>query len=182
MKKNKAVIVFLVRFFVTYFLLTGLYQVYLNKTQVKENVFQCAPITQLVAKQTVSTGNFLGYDFDYEQHPNELSMKLFTNGNYTARVVEGCNSLSIIILFWAFIIAFSGSWQKTAFFGIVGSVSIYFLNILRIVFISLAMGKYPQHAPFLHQIIFPAIIYGFTFLLWVGWVKYFAYQSKKIDV
>lgn len=178
MKKNKAVIVFLLRFFVSYFILSGLYQWYLKSNQQKGEIYRSSPITQLVANQTVATANLIGYDFTSEQHPNELSIKLFTNKNYTARVVEGCNSLSIIILFWAFIIAFKGGFKNTLAFGIIGSLAIYLLNIFRIVFLTVALDTFPQQSNFLHQIIFPSIIYGFTFILWVIWVRYFALKIR----
>lgn len=178
MKKNKAVIIFLLRFFVSYFVLSGLYQWYLKNNQQTEPEYSCSGITLLVTEHTVSVGNFLGFDFKSEQHIEELSFKLYSNKNYVARVVEGCNSVSVIILFWAFIIAFAGRWQKTLLFGLFGSLSIYILNVFRIVFISVAMDKYPQYSDFLHQIVFPAIIYGFTFILWVIWVRYFALKDK----
>lgn len=162
----------------SYFILSGLYQWYLSANQQKEAIYSCSPITQIVADQTVATANLLGFEFSSEQHTNELSIKLFSNGNYTARVVEGCNSLSIIILFLSFIIAFTGSLKNTLVFGIIGSILIYLLNIARIVFLTLALGNYPQYSHFLHQIVFPGIIYGFTFLLWVIWVRYFAYNEK----
>jgi len=128
----------------------------------------------MVASHTESLGNFLGFQFVTEQHPEELSFKIFTDDNYVARVVEGCNSISVIILFWAFIIAFTGNWKNTLLYGFIGSILIYSLNIIRIVLLSVAIHSYPHYSDFLHQIVFPAIIYGFTFLLWVIWVKYFA--------
>ncbi len=139
----------------------------------------------MVTKNTVYIGDILGFDFKSEQNTQELSFKLYINGNFVARIVEGCNSISIIVLFWAFIIAFAGSWRNTISFGLIGSLLIYILNILRIIFISIALDKYPQHSNFLHQILFPAIIYGFTFILWVIWVKYFAIKNSteyKINV
>lgn len=163
----------------SYFVLSGLYQWYLKDNQQTEPEYSCSGITRLVSEHTVAVGDFLGFDFRSEQHSEELSYKLYTNKNYIARVVEGCNSVSVIILFWAFIIAFAGSWKKTLLFGLIGSLSIYILNILRIVFISVAMDKYPQYSDFLHQIVFPAIIYGFTFILWVIWVRYFALKDKS---
>lgn len=174
MKKNKAVILFLLRFFVSYFILSGLYQWYLIENQEIEPKFSCSPITRIVTEHTVSTGNALGFQFKSEQHTEELSLKLFTNNHYIARIVEGCNSISVIVLFWAFVIAFKGNWKKTILFGLISSFLIYFMNILRIVFLGVALDAYPQYSNFLHKIIFPAIIYGFIFLLWVIWVKYFA--------
>lgn len=179
MKKNKAVIIFLLKFFVSYFVLSGLYQWYLKNNQQTVPEYSCSPVTAMVAKHTTWLGSAIGFEFSSEQHPEELSFTLSTNNHYVARVVEGCNSVSIIILFWAFIIAFSGTWQKTLLFGIVGTLAIYILNIIRIAFITVALDKYPQHSDFLHQILFPAIIYGFTFVLWVIWVRHLAHNTSK---
>jgi len=177
MRKNKAVLTFLLRFFVSYFVLSGLYQYYLKNSQQTSPEYQCCSITEMVTNHTVWLGSALGYNFNGEQNTDSLSLNLFTNGNHVAFIVEGCNSVSVIILFWAFIIAFSGTWKKTLLFGIIGMLAIYVLNIFRIVFISIALDKFPQYSEFLHQILFPAIIYGFTFILWVIWVRYFALKD-----
>ena len=179
MKKNKAVILFLLRFFVSYFVLSGIYQWYLHSNQQIYPTYSCCGITELVTNHTVSLGKTIGYSFDSQQSTDELSYQLLINEVNVARIVEGCNSVSIIILFWAFIIAFAGSWQKTLVFGLIGSFLIYSLNIVRIIFIALALNKYPNHSHILHQIVFPAIIYGFTFMLWVIWVRFFANTNKK---
>ncbi len=177
MKKNKAVILFLLRFFISYIVLSGGYQWFLNSTQQTGIVYKSDPITKKVALQTVSTANFFGYNFSTKQHPEELSFKLFTENRYVARVVEGCNAISVIILFWAFIIAFTGTLNKTLIFGILGSLAIYSINITRIIFLTVAVDKYPKQTHFSHHIVFPAIIYGFTFLLWVVWVKHYALKK-----
>ena len=181
LKKNKAVLIFLLRFFVSYIALSSGYNWFLGNTQQTEDVFVSDPITRLVAEQTVTTARFLGLDFRTEQHPEELSYKLISNNNYVARVVEGCNSISIIVLFWAFIIAFKGRTKNTLLFGIMGGLSIYLLNILRIVLLTYAVDKYPSQTDFLHHIVFPGIIYGFTFVLWFVWVKHFAITPKKVE-
>ena len=178
MKNYKKSIQFLIQFFITYFVLFALYAVYLQKTQQKDGFFECSPITSAVAKQTVGILNFLGYDADYNQHEKEMSVKLLVDDVYTARVIEGCNSISIIILFVAFIVAFSGGLKATVLYAIFGSVVIYIINLLRIAFLTIMLSKYPTHQYFLHNLVFPAIIYGATFLLWVLWVHKFSYHKK----
>lgn len=168
--KNKAVFLFLIKFFVTYFILSGLYQFYLTKNN-ENGLKKTDYITKQVAYHTIFTGKILGYNFKTEPNIEEPSMKLIINEKYVARVVEGCNAVSVMILFWAFIIAFSGKWDETLLFGIMGILLIYFINIARIFLLTLAIDSYPQHSTFLHKIVFPAIIYGFTFLLWMIWVK-----------
>lgn len=178
MKKHKNVLIFLIKFFVTYALLFVIYNVYLQKTQQKDPAFKTAPITTLVADQSVNVIVFFGYDAGAYQHKKELSVKLLINGKYTARVIEGCNSLSIIILFIAFIVAFAGSIKATILYSIFGSILIYIINILRIAFLAVMIYRYPNQQEFLHNIIFPAIIYGFVFLLWVVWVQKFSNYKK----
>lgn len=178
MKKQRNIVLFLVKFFATYFILFVLYSYYLQKTQDKEDFFSCAPITTTVAKQTTTVLNLFGYKASYVQHDKEMSVKLILNGNYTARVIEGCNSFSIIILFLAFIVAFPGSLKATVLYSIAGSFLIYGINILRIAFLTVMLYKFPNEQMFLHNLVFPAIIYGTTFLLWVLWVHKFSNYKK----
>lgn len=179
MNKNKAIIVFLVKFFATYFILFGAYSFYLHQTQKKTDVFACSPITRTVAEHVHKMSIMLGYNAEIEQHTDELSIKYILDGVYVSRIIEGCSSLSIIILFLSFIIAFSGSLKSTILFGLFGSVLIYFVNVLRIIAISILYIKFPEHQAILHDLLFPSIIYGLTFMLWVTWVKYFSKLNKN---
>lgn len=178
MKRQRSTVLFLVKFFATYFILFVLYSVYLQKTQQKEDVFSCSPITTKVAEQTEALLSFFGYNAAHMQHEEEMSVKIIFNGHYTARVIEGCNSISIIILFLSFIIAFPGSIRATLLFGLAGSMVIYGVNILRIAVLTVLLYKYPGQQEFLHNLVFPAIIYGMTFLLWVLWVHKFSNYKK----
>ena len=73
-------------------------------------------------KQSESLLDSLGYEASIEAHPDEPSMKLIINNKYVARVIEGCNSISIIILFISFIIAFAGRLKPTIIYLLAGSV------------------------------------------------------------
>lgn len=174
MKKYNKSLLFLIKFFVTYFVFFTIYSFYLNKNQQKIDGFKVDPITEIVAYQTNYVLSFSNYFTKTTQHNEELSMKVFIDNVYVSRVIEGCNSVSIIILFIAFIVAFSGGIKATILFSIFGSFLIYIINVLRIAFLSFMLYKYPEQQVLLHNIVFPAIIYGFTFLLWVIWVKQFS--------
>jgi exosortase family protein XrtF len=123
----------------------------------------------------------LGYDAEIEQHSGELSMKFMLNGSYVSRIIEGCNSMSIIILFLSFIIAFSGNFMNTFLFGLFGSLLIYIVNVLRIIALSILYHKFPEYQTVLHDLLFPSIIYGLTFVLWVTWVKFFSNLNRRKD-
>lgn len=166
------------RFFGVYFALTGFYSFYLHKTQNTADVFSCAPITKAVTEHSKSIVELLGYDVFTRQNSDELSMMFRVNQNYVVKIVEGCSGISIIILFVAFIIAFSGKFKATVFFGVFGVGVIYIMNILRIVFLVLAIYHFPQFQTLLHDLVFPAIIYGTVFILWFFWVKKYAIINK----
>jgi len=160
-------------------LLVGIYSLYLEQTQQKGDVFSCSPITKIVASHTDAVANWLGYDTVVQQSENELSMLLFVEEVYAVRIVEGCSSISVIILFLSFIIAFTGSLKATLVFGAIGSISIYIINILRILALSKLMYVYPDYQDILHNLFFPAIIYGAVFILWIIWVNKFSYLKKS---
>ncbi len=178
LNKNKKIIHFLIRFSLSYLLLYLSYSFYLSKTQQKASVFACAPVTNTVAKHTEQMAQIFGYDVTTNQNTHELSLNINIENKPVLRLIEGCNGISIIILFLAFIIAFKGQLLQTIGFGIFGSGIIYILNIFRIVMLTVAMLKFPIYQNFLHQIIFPLFIYGSVFVLWMIWVNKFALKSK----
>lgn len=135
--------------------------------------------TNLVAKQSRAVLNTLDYNAEIMPHPNEPSMKLVLNGKYLARVIEGCNAISVIILFLSFIVAFSGQVKTTFLYILAGSVLIYTFNLLRIVVLAIGLYHYPKYEAVLHTVVFPAIIYGMVFLLWIVWVNRFSKLKQK---
>jgi len=170
-KKYKSALGFIVKFFVVYAILTYVYSLYLAN-------FDGEPdgVTRIVANQTKGVINALGYEADVAVHDSEPTMKLLVHGNYVGRIVEGCNSISVLILFITFVIAFTGNVKNTILFVLVGSVLVYLANLFRIVVLGIGLYSFPDQEHLLHQIVFPTIIYGMVFLLWMFWVQKF---SKK---
>lgn len=136
-------------------------------------------MTNLVAKQTNALINSIGYEASIVPHPNEPSMKIIINDKFVARVIEGCNAVSIIILFLSFIIAFAGKFKTTLFYAFAGSIIIYAFNLLRIVILSVGLYHYPWRREIMHEVIFPMLIYGTVFLLWMVWVNRFSKSVKQ---
>ncbi|XCF07224.1 exosortase family protein XrtF [Tamlana crocina] len=170
--KYKSVIKFILTFLLVYGMLSVAYKFYLQFSDGSK--FYPDYVTHLVAKQSGALLEAFGYNTEVLPHPNEPSLKLLVNGNYLARVVEGCNSLSVMILFLSFIVAFSGKWKTTFFYILSGSVLIYSVNLLRIALLSMGLYHYPEYEDLLHTVIFPGIIYGMVFLLWIFWVNRFS--------
>ena len=156
---------------------SALYHFYLDSSEGSK--YYPDYLTHLVAKQTEVLINGFGYNTQVVPHPDEPSMKVIVNGKYLARVIEGCNAVSVIILFISFVIAFSGKLKTTLLFILSGSVLIYAANLLRITLFTIAIYSYPEKQAFLHDILFPLVIYGFVFLLWIFWVNRFSNLKKK---
>ena len=177
MQNNKTVILFLVKFFGTYALLFLLYSIYLSYSQIQLIFYSCVSFSKVVYTQSNFLINSFGYNSLIIQSNNELSYQVIIDKKPIARVIEGCNSISIIILFIAFIVAFSGKFKQTLLFILVGSLLIYIINVVRIAVITIALYKFPEYEYMLHDIFFPALIYGFTFMLWIVWVSKFSKQK-----
>ncbi|TYA74872.1 exosortase family protein XrtF [Seonamhaeicola marinus] len=174
--KYKAVIKFIFTFLVVYIGLSLLYSWYLDVSDGSK--YYPDFITNLVSIQSDWLLELFGYNVEMLPHPNEPSMKVVVNDKYLARIIEGCNSMSVIILFMSFIIAFTGKMKSTITFVALGIVLIYVANLLRIVLLSMGLYHYPEYKHVLHTVVFPAIIYGMVFLLWFVWVNKFSKRSK----
>lgn len=170
-------LVFLFKFFITYVIIGFIYLAYLSQFDSSKN--ETDSFTELVTDQTVRTIQFFGYECEAKPHETEASFKMYVNEKFIARVVEGCNAISVMILFVAFIVAFKGNFRKTLLYILVGLILIHFLNILRIALICIAMLNYPQYQHLLHGVLFPLFIYGVVFLLWFLWVTKFSVYATK---
>ncbi|MBV7269838.1 exosortase family protein XrtF [Winogradskyella luteola] len=174
--KYKLVIRFIVTFLLVYGVLTLGYYLYLNLSDGSK--FYPDYMTNLVAHQTDALINSVGYESKVIPHSKEPSMKVIINGKFVARVIEGCNAVSVIILFLSFIMAFAGKLKTTLLYCFAGSIIIYTFNLLRIVVLSVGLYHYPWRRELLHEIIFPLFIYGTVFLLWMVWVNRFSKSIK----
>ena len=176
-KKYKSVIRFIISFLSVYILLSVAYKLYLDYSDGSK--YYPDYLTNTVAKQSKELLETVGYQATVEPYADEPSMKLIIRNKFVARVVEGCNSISVIILFISFIIAFSGKFKTTLFYLLAGSTLIYVVNLIRIVILSIGLYHYPWRREILHTVIFPAIIYGMVFVLWMFWVNRFSNLKAK---
>lgn len=175
--KYKPFLLFLGKFLLTYLVLTFLYQYYLS--QFDAGTFEVDGFTKIVAVQTEKLLLFFNADVSLIPHLSQPSMNLIYNQKFVARIIEGCNALSVIILFISFVIAFTGKFKPTVLFVLFGSLLIHFLNVVRIAILSVLLFHFPQQEHLLHGVVFPLFIYGVVFVLWVIWVNKFSLYAKK---
>ncbi|WP_035694061.1 exosortase family protein XrtF [Flavobacterium soli] len=170
-------LMFLGKFLLSYLILIVLYQWYLS--QFDQQAFEVDGMTHLVAEQVKSVLSFFDYSISLRPYSKDASILVAVDGRSVVRIIEGCNAISVMILFAAFIVSFSRTFAKTLGFIVLGVILIHILNVLRIVLLIIGILKLPQYEHLLHGVVFPLIIYGFVFLLWVIWVNKFQSDAKK---
>jgi exosortase family protein XrtF len=171
----KPFLLFLTKFFLTFIVLTLLYQEFLDSFE--DNKIDS--ITTSVARNTEQLLDLFPMDVVTEENKEETFIKLIYNHKYVARIIEGCNAISVIILFISFVVSFSGKLKPTLLFIFGGSVMVYILNVLRIAMLSVLMYHFPGQVSFLHGVLFPLFIYGVVFILWIIWVSKFSLYAKN---
>jgi exosortase family protein XrtF len=165
---------FLGTFFLAYFLLALVYQFYLFRSLRYEVDF----ITTIVTKNSQSLLKIVDPEVHIVEDRIDQNFKLFYKHKNIARITEGCNAVNVIILFIAFVVAFSGKWKPTLLFIIGGSVLIYVLNVFRIAILCVLLDRFPAQEHLLHGVVFPLFIYGVVFGLWIFWVTKFSKYAK----
>ncbi len=174
-KDFKPVLLILGRFLAIYLIPVLLYQFYLNQYSGQG----LDPISTWVAKQSGAVQTFLGYATQViPGKPEHETAWFFIEGKWPTRMVEGCNAISIMILFAAFIFAFYKG-TKTFVFAAVGLVLLHIMNVLRIAGLNILIFEKPEYGKIGHDYFFPAIIYGTVVVLWIVWIKFFALKDEN---
>ena len=174
LKDFKPVLGILLRFIIIYLVLLFAYQFYLNS--FKESGLD--PYSRFIAENVAFIQNKMGYaTLLYNDVPKE-QVWFYINKVYVTRMVEGCNAISVIILFVAFIFAFYKG-TKTFVFIAVSLLILYIMNVLRIVGLNIISRDYQEYSKMGHDYVFPAVIYGSVVLLWLIWIKFFALKNEN---
>lgn len=173
----KPFLLFFIKFIFSYLILTYVYQYYLNQFDIKKN--EIDGFTKLVTNQVEQLLLLFNSNVHYELNISQSCFNLYYNDKFVSRIIEGCNALNVIILFISFVIAFSGKILNTVIFIVAGSIIIHILNILRIALLMVSFYNFPEANFILHDVLFPLVIYGAVFILWIIWVNKFSYYASK---
>ena len=170
----KPFLIFISTFFAAYIVLTLLYKLYLNSFEIAE----VDGITNLVGRNVEQLMRVFNCDINIYKSLAHSWMEVWYNSTYSVIIVEGCNAVSVMILFVSFVLAFSGKFKTTLLYLVFGILLIYILNVVRIALLVVLLFRFPEYNHFLHGTVFPLIIYGLVFLLWVVWVNKFSKYAK----
>lgn len=94
-------------------------------------------------------------------------------------VAPECTSLKQW-LHWLFLmLIFPGPWKHKAWYIPLGLVIVEFINVARVVGISLFLIRFPHDFEFAHDYVFKTLFYVVIFLMWVVWVEFFLHGKTK---
>lgn len=180
MKDFKPILIFILKFVIAWGVLVISYNFYLSKyhSQNKPD-----PYSQQVASWTATSMNAMGFQTQTMDDSNRPWTWILMDGQRISYINEGCNAISIMLIFVAFIVAFSTTWKQTILYILGGLILIQIMNVFRIVVINYIFKYHHEYGEMAHDYLFPAILYGTIVLLWIIWVKYFALKKpiRKSD-
>lgn len=90
---------------------------------------------------------------------------------------SACNGFLLYVLFGCFILLNVGIWWQKLLFVSVGIISIFILNVLRIIALLYTLVIDPNLFEINHHYVFSFIVYGFIFLFWRFWLKKYTFRK-----
>ncbi len=166
--KESYLILFFLKALGLYLLWYVVYELWLSKVGWFDNL-----IIDNLVQMTYSILDFFEYKLFRLEHVIGI------DGSHGVYIGTPCNGVELMALFIGFIIIFKGSWKNKIWFIPIGVVVIHFLNLFRVIGLTL-MAKYnPSLIEFNHKYTFTVLLYFIVFLGWMLWVKFYS-KNKKI--
>ncbi len=107
---------------------------------------------------------------------------LTINDKLCVFVGKGCSAIEVFILFFSFIIVYSGKWKQKLIFLFTGFWIIFFINVIRVAALGYIALYYPAYLDINHKYYFTAIVYSIVFLLWFVYVKYYSEDKPNSEI
>jgi exosortase/archaeosortase family protein len=108
----------------------------------------------------------------------EPNIMWFSNGGYV-QVNEGCSGLKQFYQILVLFVLFPGPWKHKLWFIPMSMIIMHFVNVLRIVILSIMVLWKPEYWHFTHTWILRPGFYVVIFVLWVWWVEKFRQKPQK---
>ncbi|HEY0740177.1 MAG TPA: exosortase family protein XrtF [Chryseosolibacter sp.] len=138
------------------------------------------PITLLVARHSEFVISLFNPLVSTQSYPHSPFVPFTLSGRTIINVFEGCNSVNVIIVYVAFIVAFSTRWFQRWRNVLLDLAVVYGMNLIRIVLLFYIALYFPEGLYFFHKFLFTGIIYAVVFVLWYLWVKRSRSDEKGI--
>ncbi|MEQ8424780.1 MAG: exosortase family protein XrtF [Cyclobacteriaceae bacterium] len=173
-KEFKPTLLFLGRFILLYFVCNFLYGLYVSSFRPLPD-----PVTSTVTRQTSWVLETLGWENTTQDCTTSPSTFIRFEGRNILSVYEGCNGLNVMIIFAAFVLAFGPISKPMIWFVPLGIALLHLSNLGRIFLLFFVSLEFPNYLYITHKYVFTGVLFLVVFLLWVGWVRYYAIAARK---
>jgi exosortase family protein XrtF len=161
---------FLLKFIVAYLLGNIAYW-------LSTELFKPDPFTELAAYLLDSTFHSIKTTLK----PDASGFIVFLKQKPMVNIAEGCNGMSIFITLLSFCLAFGGNANAFLWFIPSSFAALQLGNMLRLWLLVYIKSNYNAQFPLFHEYVFPAVLYGFAFLIMVFWVKFQKNKSAEVN-
>jgi exosortase/archaeosortase family protein len=98
-------------------------------------------------------------------------------GSAGVRIGNPCVGFGLLFGFFALIVSYPAPWKKKLWFIPLGSFLIIFINVIRIVSLTISQYKNGDFMKLEQHDFYNYIVYALIFILWVVWVKFVVPES-----
>lgn len=177
-KLKHPIVILLIKFALLYILWFLFYDVWLRSPHTMKTpdgivTEQTSALDEWIIKTTtqvsVSVLSVLGNEVFYDGFRT-----LGIEGSGGLWVGDSCNAITLIALFAGLIICLSGIWWHKLIYIFAGSILIWLLNVLRLVFLAIIDTESRVLTEFNHTYTFTLLVYAVIIFLWFFWIKKFA--------
>ncbi len=149
---------------VAYALLSLVYQGYLR--QFGSDV---DPMSKWLGQHAAWSLRAVGYGASSENTASLAEQRVLIDTVAKVKVIEGCNGLSVMVLFVSFMLGFGRfTWDKARFMGL-GLMAIHAFNVMRVAVLALLIHHTDRTYYDLQKNMFTGSIYVLVLVLWVWW-------------
>jgi exosortase family protein XrtF len=157
---------FLMVFLAVYAGMSLAYQAYLRRSGSHVD-----PMSRILGEHAALSLEAVGYAAVSEHSPGYREERVLIDGIAKVKVIEGCNGLSVMILFLAFVMAF-GPWSKRkGKFVLWGLLAIHAFNVFRVAVLALIIHQSDGSWYSVQKNLFTGSIYLLVLVLWILWTR-----------
>ncbi|HEY3406231.1 MAG TPA: exosortase family protein XrtF [Ohtaekwangia sp.] len=136
-------------------------------------------VTSSVSYQASVILSWFGEQSSATNSTEKPTVLLQRSGHTVISVYEGCNGINVMIVFIAFVLAFSGKKKMIVPFIGIGLLILHISNLIRILLLYYVAISFENYFYFVHKYLFTAALYVVVFVLWAVWIIYFNERSTK---
>ena len=157
---------FLFIFLAVYAGMSLAYQGYLQRSGAHVD-----PMSRILGEHAAMGLSAVGYAAVSEHSPGLQEERILIDSIAKVKVIEGCNGLSVMILFLAFVLAF-GPWSsRKGKFVVWGLLAIHAFNVIRVAVLALIIHHSDGSWYSVQKNLFTGSIYLLVLVLWVLWTR-----------